>query len=236
MKWMGGCHHNKAKVVVSVLLFLSLVGFVWRASVFRISKNFSEVDPGKFYRSAQLTPEELQEVIDQYGIKTVISLRGAPKNSYWVPGQVEVLAKNNVRFLDFGWTSDYFPSNEDFRGFMTALRDAPRPILVHCRTGADRTGEASAIYAIEFMKVPVVEAIKSQLNFGHWHVPTFHPAKIEFVKRYQGLDWALTQYNMCDPQNSKWVEPGHCPPNSSSKSSSNNSELSSSPDSATTAH
>lgn len=195
-----------------IIGLLGLIGFMWRASVFRISKNFVEVDPGKFYRSAQLTPEELQGAIDKYGIKTVISLRGAPKNSYWVPGQIEVLAKNKVEFLDFGWTSDYFPSNDDFRGFMRALRDAPRPILVHCRTGADRTGEAAAIYAMEFMKMPKDQAIHEHLSFRNWHVPMFHPAKTEFAKRYQGLDWALSKYDMCDPDNIKWTEPGHCPP------------------------
>jgi protein tyrosine/serine phosphatase len=202
---------KSTKRTLIALSFIALVGYLYYASVVRVSKNFYIVDPGKFYRSAQLTPSELEGAIDKYGIKTVISLRGAPQNSYWYPGEVEVLEKRQVKFLHFGWTSDYFPHNDDFQGFMRALKEEQYPILVHCRTGADRTGEASAIYAIEYMHLPKDQAISEQLNFKYWHVPSFHPAKVEFVKRYQGFDWAMNQYNMCAPENKMWAEPGQCP-------------------------
>ena len=139
------------KISIFSLMFIALGLFIYRASIFRISKNFHEVDSGKFYRSAQLTPGEMQDMIDKYGIKTVISLRGAPESSYWVQPQREVLAKNNVKFYAFGWTIDYFPDRDQYLGFLEALKTAERPILVHCRTGADRTSTATALYAIEYM-------------------------------------------------------------------------------------
>src|SRR6185369_11290845 len=95
----------------------------------------------------------------KYGIKTVISLRGAPKNSYWYPQEVKVLEEEQVKFLHFGWTSDYFPHNDDLQGYIKALQQEQYPILVHCKTGADRTGEASAIYAMEYMHQPKEQAI-----------------------------------------------------------------------------
>lgn len=199
------------KAIFFLVLFLAFAGYIYRTSVVRISKNFHEVDPGKFYRSAQLTPEEMQEVINKYGIKTVISLRGAPENSYWVPGQKEILAKNAVEFIPLGWTTDYFPDKDDLKNYIEALDKSKYPILVHCRQGADRTGEATAIYAIEKMGMSNEKAVEEFLSFKYWHVPIFHPAKSEFVKRYQGKEWALTKYDPCSKENIQWAETGHCP-------------------------
>ena len=145
---------TKAIVIktVSFIVFTAFLLWVWQSSIVRLSKNFYEVDPGKFYRSAQLSPTELDEVVKKYGIKTVISLRGAPENSYWVPKQKEVLEKNHVAFHWVGWTTDFFPDNDDLKNYLNVLKTAEYPVLVHCRTGADRTGEATAMYAIDFMK------------------------------------------------------------------------------------
>ncbi len=197
--------------IVSFVLFTAFLLWVWQTSIVRLTKNFHEVDPGKFYRSAQLDPAELSEVVEKYGIKTVISLRGAPENSYWVPKQKEVLAKHGVAFHWVGWTTDFFPDNDDLKEYLKVLKTAEYPVLVHCRTGADRTGEATAMYAIDFMGQSKDEAIAKHLTSTYWHFPIFHPAKTEFVKRYQGIDAMLANYDLCAPENAAWVEPGHCP-------------------------
>ena len=198
-------------ILIGLFLFCCLAGFMYRASVFRISKNFDEVDPGKFYRSAQLTPEELDETIKKYGIRTVISLRGAPENSEWVKPEKEVLEKNGVKFIPASWTIDYFPDRGNFLLFAQALKDGPYPILVHCRTGADRTGEASAIYSVEFMHMSKDQAIKKNLRFDHWHVESFHPAKAEFVRRWKGLDEMIKSYDVCSNDYRDFAEPKYCP-------------------------
>lgn len=179
------------------VLILALLSFAYRTSVFRISKNFYEVDPGKFYRSAQLTSEELQEVIDQYKIKTVISLRGANPKAFWYPPEIETVEKNHIKFLSFGFATEYYPQPEDLRGYLKALKEEDYPILVHCKTGADRTGEATALYMMEIKGVPKEQAIQDHLNFKYWHVNLFQPSKISFMKKYQGYDWAMSTYDDC---------------------------------------
>lgn len=185
MKWF---------IRLSCVVFV-IAGLAYWSTV-RITKNFDVVDPGKLYRSAQLTPSEMQDAINQYGIKTVISLRGAPKNSYWYPGEIEVLKKNNVAFYDFGLEIDYFETKEELRAIAKLFKEAEKPILIHCRTGADRTGEISALYVLEEMKLSKEEALK-QLTIKNWHVPFFHPAKTEFIKAYQGHDWLMNEYDEC---------------------------------------
>ncbi len=191
-----------------VLTLLALLLFY--TGRYRMTQNFAEVDPGKFYRSAQLFPAELAEVVQRYHIKTVISLRGEPPNSYWVKPQKELLEKMGVTFLAFWWHSDYFPSKEGLVGFLKALREVEYPILVHCRSGADRTGEASAIYAIDFMGVPKEKAIDDYLNYKFWHFRWFRPAKVALVQAYQGYDWAVNDYDPCDPKYKKYVRWDTC--------------------------
>lgn len=194
-----------------MVCFFLFAAFVYRVSVFRLTKNFHEIDPGKFYRSAQLNPQELEEAVKKYGIKTVISLRGAPKNSFWYKPQVETLEKLGVKFLAVGWTSDFFPHPDDFKAYVEALKNEEYPILVHCKTGADRTGEATAIYAIDYMNMPNEVAAKKYVGFDFWHVPAFHPAKRELVRRYKGYDWVMKEYSQCSPENRAFAEPGQCP-------------------------
>ena len=199
------------KWTLRIIFFLIFAYFVNYTSVYRITENFYEVDPGKFYRSAQLAPDELTAIIDKYKIKTIISLRGAPTSFKWMGREVEIAKEKNVNFIDVGYTVHYFPSTEQLRRFANALMTAERPILVHCKTGSDRTGEATAVYAIEYMNEKNEEAINNHLNFKYWHVKMFHPAKAELVRQWKGLDWALKTYDLCSmyPQ---WAQPGDCPP------------------------
>lgn len=196
---------------LGVICFLAFASFAYRYSTFRITKNFEEVDPGRFYRSAQLTPDELQEAIERYGIKTVVSLRGAPEHAPWYAPQVEVLRKNGVNFQALWWTAEHFPPKDELIKFEDILQKGPYPILVHCRSGSDRTGEATAMYAINQMHTPKDEAIQKHLNFRYWHVEAFKPAMREFIRRYEGPAWSRNGYEPCSAENRPWVEAHHCP-------------------------
>lgn len=185
------------KWLSALAVFLFVSGVIAYTSIFRISKNFYEIDPGKYYRSAQLTKFELEDAIKRYGIKTVISVRGYPQPILNDEPEAETLERLGVGFQKYDLTTDYFPSKADIVSIIKALKNAPRPILVHCRTGADRTGMISAIYQIEEMKRPKQEAL-DQLSFKYWHVQQFHPAMSAFVEAYQGYDWADQKYDPCE--------------------------------------
>ena len=58
--------------------------------------NFHEVDAGRFYRSAQLPPTILDEVIQDYGIRTVINLRGRSPHKEWYLQEVATCARTRV--------------------------------------------------------------------------------------------------------------------------------------------
>ena len=86
------------------------------------------------------------------------------------------------------------------------------PILIHCRAGADRTGEASAIYLMEYMDASREEALAA-LSFDYWHVEMFKPAKRYFIREvWQGERWARDVYEPCanDQEYDYFDKDKHC--------------------------
>jgi len=62
------------------------------------------------------------------------------------------------------------PIEEDVRKLMTVFRSAPRPILIHCEGGADRSGLVSAMWKVVVDGEPKSEAEK-QLFLLYGHIP-----------------------------------------------------------------
>ena len=195
-----------------VVLFFCVFG-VWTygASTFRPAKNFHEVDPGRFYRSAQLTGAEFEDVAATHHVKTVINLRGSQPGEPWYDEEAKTLERLGVKLINLGFASGETQSPELWQQYLDALKTAERPILVHCRSGADRTGEASAIYAYDYMKADRESALQ-QLSFRYLHVGAFKPAKRAFVREYRGPNWLAKYYNPCSRALRLYARDGMCLP------------------------
>lgn len=164
---------------------------------FRPGKNFHEVVPGEFYRSAQLTGKEFEAAIKDHGIKTIINLRGEKPGSDWFENEVAAAEKHGVQLVSIGMRASRIPHRQDLIKLLDVYANAPRPILVHCQGGADRTGEATAIYAMEYMGWSRKRALK-MLTLKYYHFRVFTPAKSYFIRNvYNGETWARTEYDPC---------------------------------------
>jgi len=199
--------------IILLLVSLCLLGaLIYRMSVFRPLKNFHVVEEGKFYRSAQLLGPEFEEVVKKYGIKTVINLRGKQEGEWWYDEEAATLERLGVRHENIGFSTEHVQNPEDWAKFHEILETAERPILVHCRSGADRTSEASAVYVMDYMGKSREEALE-QLTFKYLHVPLFHPAKRYFIENYEGKDWVRNSYDPCSPKFRKYKSGWRtCPP------------------------
>jgi protein tyrosine phosphatase (PTP) superfamily phosphohydrolase (DUF442 family) len=170
--------------------------FVYRTSVFRPLRNFHVVDPGKFYRGAQPTPDEIRRYQKEFGLKTIINLRGEQKGEWWYDAEKTAVDQLGIRLENIGFSTEHMQAKEDWLKYLDILRTAEKPVFVHCRSGADRTSEASAIYQIEFMQLPKEEALKS-LTFQFLHIAGMWPAKTFFVQNFQGYNWVRDVYEPC---------------------------------------
>ncbi len=175
----------------------------------RVSKNFYEVDEGKFFRSAQLLENELEEVIRDHGIKTLINLHGRRQGEEWWEIQQKTAAKNGVKMIDIKMNSARIPHKQNLQTLLDSFRDDEKPILVHCVGGSDRTGLASALYQIEHMGITNDEAMK-MLSTKYFHVELLAPSMKYFLKLYEGRQWAFDVYDPCETEYKYYNRERYC--------------------------
>ena len=102
---------------------------------------------GQVYRSAQPSPDDLRKWTGKYGLKTVINLRGAKDRADY-QAEVDAAKELGLTLIDLRTSAQRLPSALWVRRLIDAIETSPRPILIHCQAGADRTGLASVIAAM----------------------------------------------------------------------------------------
>jgi protein tyrosine/serine phosphatase len=132
--------------------------------------NVHVIEDDTLYRSAQLNAEKLAGMIAAYGIKSVINLRGENRGLWWYDNEMEVTAMYGVLHFDIRMTALRGTDDATVTQLMETMRTAPRPMLIHCESGSDRTGLASALYE-RFVKERPAEVAGRQISFRYGHFP-----------------------------------------------------------------
>jgi len=132
-----------------------------------IRLNFHKVD-NEFFRSAQPSPNQLKKLIKKYNIKTIINLRG-PENISILQKEREICKQYNINLIEIKYSSRGIPSYDLVQETNKILNSIEYPVLIHCKSGSDRTGLVATLYLYFIKNIPIKKAIK-QLNFipyGH---------------------------------------------------------------------
>ncbi|WFU03310.1 dual specificity protein phosphatase family protein [Rhizobium sp. CB3171] len=132
--------------------------------------NFHPVIAGEVYRSSQPSPATIAELQKQYGIKTIINLRGDNSGRTWYDNEVAQAKELNINHIDFRMSSGHELTQEQAARLVEIMRDAPKPLLIHCQAGADRTGLASALYLAAIAKAGEAAA-ENQMSIIYGHLP-----------------------------------------------------------------
>ena len=132
--------------------------------------NFHEVSKGMVYRSAQLDRDQLLEYMNKYGIKSILNLRGKKEDKQWYKDEMEVAGTKGVVIVSFRLSPEKIIPPSVIAEIIDLMKKAPKPILVHCKAGADRSGLVAAVWKLAVEKLPPKEAHK-QLSLYYGHVP-----------------------------------------------------------------
>jgi uncharacterized protein (TIGR01244 family) len=118
------------------------------------------------WRSAQPTPGQIHAWAKR-GIKTVVNLRGAQvSGSYALEKQA--CAEAGVKLIDFQVRSRAAPSREELRAVRDLFDRVDYPILMHCKSGADRAGLMGVLYRHLKLGHPIEVALQElSWKFGH---------------------------------------------------------------------
>ena len=77
-------------------------------------------------------------------LKSVLSLRGRANQSYDL-FEDEYCKKLGLNLVYTPISSGSAPTPEDLLKIIQVLRELPKPVVLHCKSGADRAGLVSAI-------------------------------------------------------------------------------------------
>jgi protein tyrosine phosphatase (PTP) superfamily phosphohydrolase (DUF442 family) len=192
-------------VVVGLLLALAVqVGHIVRGN------NRETVIPGRVYRAAQMSGEELTRVIRQQGIRTVVNLRGICDGQPWYLDECRATHDGDVSLEDLGFSAGRLPPVDELRYLIAVLDRSDYPILIHCRQGIDRTGLVSALVLLLYTDIDLAEA-KRQLALFHGHIPI---GRTIYMLRFFGLyeDWLRANgLNHSRTAFRRWVADEYCP-------------------------
>lgn len=145
-----------------------------------LTDNFHTVVPRQLYRSGQMSARSLTRVIQRHGIKSVVNLRG-PGGDEWYRAETNATALLRVPHLDLNLSARHELSEAEATKLIATLHSAPKPVLVHCDGGADRSGLASALYLYD-SGLSAAEASR-QLTVFYGHFPHWKWAKAVAMDR-----------------------------------------------------
>jgi len=145
--------------------------------------NFRTVTPGQFYRSGQMGHDPLVYYLKEYKIKSIVNLEGANPNDSWYQDEVKVCLQLDVGHYNFGLSSSDVVSVKETQKIINLLKQIPRPILVHCNGGADRSGFVSAIWEYAVLGQSAEKAI-GQLSWRYFHLPYLGNPSIAMNKSF----------------------------------------------------
>jgi protein tyrosine/serine phosphatase len=110
--------------------------------------NFRWVVPGEAARAGQAHFGGLEGLMRRHGLKAIVNLRGENSDLSWWRYERRVCARLGAAHLDAMLDSRKLPTQAMLARLIEALEAAPRPFLLKCSGGHDRTGFAAALYLI----------------------------------------------------------------------------------------
>lgn len=153
-------------------------------------KHFAVVDEGVLYRCGQPTPEQLSRLIQEHGIKTVVSFRGsrdADDPDAWERAERAACEANGAHFETLPCNHKNPPTQIQVDRFLEIMNDTERrPVLVHCRIGQQRTMMFVALYWVHVCGMSPDDAEKKMdecgFNVKHYRHQRLLAAFREFTK------------------------------------------------------
>ncbi|MDJ0826442.1 MAG: tyrosine-protein phosphatase [Rhodobacter sp.] len=128
--------------------------------------NQYEIAPGVL-RSNQPSPARIER-LHRMGIRTILNLRGADKFSFYLFEQ-EACAQLGIELIDLKIYARSLVPRERFLQLFEIFDRVEKPVLMHCKSGADRAGLASALWLLD-QESATLDQAKTMLSLKYIHL------------------------------------------------------------------
>ena len=170
--------------------------------IFRLAYlNRHKLAPG-VYRAAQPAPHNIRR-LKALGVKTIINLRGERDCSAYRLER-KTCAAEGIEMIDFKLFSRALPSSETVLAAAALLKSIQYPMMMHCKSGADRVGLMSVLYKHVVAGEPIeIAARQLHWRYGHFRsadtgiLDVMFSAYVAFDRETPTafLDWVANHYN-----------------------------------------
>ena len=150
--------------------------------------NLFEIAPG-VWRSNQPSAARMRRY-HRMGIRTILNLRGREKFSFYL-FEREAAEQLGIEMIDLKVYARSLVGRETFMELFEAFDRIQKPFVMHCKSGADRAGLASALWLMDQEGVPV-EIAKKQLHWRYAHLKGTKTGILDFVLDAYEADNAKT--------------------------------------------
>lgn len=130
------------------------------------------------YRSNHPSADFIAKLQKKHGLKTIISMRKADQSSSYLL-EKEACEKLGVKLINHRMSSRKLPKRHMVMKAKELFNEVEYPILIHCKSGADRAGLMSVFYKHFVEKEPIEEAVK-QLSMKYGHFRWADTGKLDF--------------------------------------------------------
>lgn len=104
----------------------------------------------------------------RHGVKTILTARHDPRHGgHALVG--EAAARHKLAYAVFPLLSRDPPSKESLLDAPDFLRRLEAPVMIHCKSGADRAGFLAALWLV-FIEGASVRAARKELSLRHLHI------------------------------------------------------------------
>lgn len=141
-------------------------------SVLSILYNFHWIIPGEAARSAQPYFGFWERHLRSNGIRSVVNLRGAHPEWGWWQEEANCCQRLRIAHFNLSMNSRQLPTRAFLLDLFWTFDAAPRPLLIKCSGGQDRTSFAAALYLLHKNGWAAREAAEYQFRVvPYLHVP-----------------------------------------------------------------
>jgi undecaprenyl-diphosphatase len=155
------------KIVLTAVLVGIVTFWIGWYLVHYVFFNLHEIVPGQVYRSAQPSPEFLERLARDKQLKSVVKFNSV-KESDWSRQEEAVARGLGLEFHYIGMGVAELPPKPDMIEMLRVIENAPRPLLLHCKTGADRSGVAAVLVQLHG-GMSYKDAVSDQLGLKYLH-------------------------------------------------------------------
>lgn len=119
-------------------------GGVWLA--IQGDGNVHVLEPGVAIRSAQPSAARLDDIVRAYGVRSVVNLRGPNAGQPWYDEEMAASKRLGLAHVDIALSARQELTPAQLDAVLARVAQAPKPVLIHCNGGSDRTGLVSAAW------------------------------------------------------------------------------------------